>query len=290
VSPGMTLFSQVLINGLLIGFVFSLIAVGLTLIFGVVDIVNFAHGEFLMLAMYAAFWLYHLFSLDPTVSLPLCTLFLFFIGVVTYKLIISRILDAPMLAQIFSTFGLMVFLRNLAHFLWSSDYRMIKEPLIKGRIEVFGLFISIPQLVAAVGALITTGLVYWFVTRTETGRALQATAEDKEAAALMGINSDRMYTLAWGIGAASVGVAGALLSNFYFIFPEVGDIFVLTAYVVVALGGFGSIPGAFIAGIIIGLVQVLGGYFLSPALKMIIVYLIYLLVVVLRPQGLMGRW
>ncbi len=289
-TPQVTILTQTLISGLLVGFMFSLIAVGLTLIYGVVDIVNFAHGEFLMLSMYAAFWLYEYFSLDPLLSLPLCTLLLFLVGVATYRLIIRRILTAPMLAQIFSTFGLMVFLRNLAHFLWSPDYRMIKDPLLSGRLEVFGIFISIPQVAAALGAVLTTGFVYWFVTKTETGRALQATAEDKEAAALMGINSDRMFALAWGIGAACVGVAGALLANFYFIFPEVGDIFCLTAYVIVALGGFGSIPGAFIAAFIVGLIQVLGGFFLAPALKSVVVFLIYLAVVILRPQGLLGKW
>jgi len=272
------------------GFVFSLIAVGLTLIWGVVEVVNFAHGAFLMLAMYAAFWLYDLLSIDPILALPLCTLFLFLVGIATYRLIIKRILTAPMVAQIFSTFGLMVLLENLAHFLWSSDYRLIKEPVIQGRLEVFGLFISTPQLVAAVGAVLATGLVYWFVTRTETGRALQATAEDKDAAALMGINSDRMFALAWGIGGACVGVAGALLANFYFIFPEVGGIFNTTAFVVVALGGFGSIPGAFVAGIIIGLVQVLGGHFIAPAFKSVVVFIIYLAVVFTRPQGLFGKY
>jgi len=287
---------QLLVSGLLMGFVFSLIAVGLTLIWGVVEITNFAHGAFLMLAMYATFWLYDLtwlgltVSLDPLYALPLCTFLLFLVGIVTYRLIIKRILTAPIVAQIFSTFGLNVFLANLAHFLWTSDYRLIKEPIIQGRLEIFGLFISMPQLVAAGGAVLATGLVYWFVTRTKTGMALQATAENKEAAALMGINSDRMFALAWGIGGACVGVAGALLANFYFIFPAVGDIFGLTALVTVALGGFGSIPGAFVAGVIIGLMQVLGAHFVAPAFKSVVVFVIYLAVVIIRPQGLFGKF
>jgi len=284
------MLSQLLISGFLMGLIFSLVAVGLTLIWGVVEIVNFAHGAFLMLGMYATYWLYRLLSIDPLFALPICTILLFFVGIVTYRLMIRRVLTAPMVAQIFSTFGLMVFLENMAHFLWSSDYRLIKEPLVHGRLEVFGLFISKPQLVAAAGAMVATGLVYWFVTRTQTGRALQATAEDKEAAALMGINSDRMFALAWGIGGACAGAAGVLLANFYFIFPKVGDIFNLTAFVVVALGGFGSIPGAFIAGIIIGLVQVLGGHLVAPAFKSVIVFIIYLVVVIARPQGLFGKF
>lgn len=279
---------QTLVSGLLMGFIFSLIAVGLNLIFGVMDIVNFAHGDFLMLSMYTAFWLYTLGGVDPLFSLPVCIVLLFVIGWVTYQLIIKRVLKAPMLAQIFSTFGLMVFLRHAALLAWTSDYRAIKETLLSGRIGIGGVFIPIPQLVASVGAIITFGLIYWFMQKTETGMALMATAEDAEAASLMGINSDRMYALAWGLGAACVGVAGALLSTFYYIFPEVGYLFGLLAYIIVALGGFGSITGAFIAGIIIGVVEVLFGFLVAPAFKYVFVYLIYLIVVIAKPQGLLG--
>ncbi len=279
---------QTLISGLLMGFIFSLIAVGLNLIFGVMDIVNFAHGDFLMLSMYTAFWLYTLWGIDPLFSLPICVLLLFAVGWATYRLIIKRVLKAPMLAQIFSTFGLMIFLRHAALLAWSSDYRAIKETLLGGRIGIGGVFIPIPQLVASVGAILTFALIYWFVQKTETGMALMATAEDAEAASLMGINSDRMYALAWGLGAACVGVAGALLSTFYYIFPEVGYFFGLLAYITVALGGFGSITGAFIAGIILGVAEVLFGFLAVPAFKYVFVYLIYLVVVIARPQGLLG--
>ena len=279
---------QLLVSGLLMGFIFSLIAVGLTLIFGVMDIVNFAHGDFLMLSMYTAFWLYTLGGVDPLFSLPICAILLFLLGVIVYKLVINKILKAPMLAQIFSTFGLMIFLRNTALLAWSPDYRAIGQSLVSGRIGISGVFIGVPQLVASVGAVITTGLIYWFIHRTEMGMALMATAEDAEAASLMGINSERMYALAWGLGAACVGVAGALLSTFYYIFPEVGYLFGLLAYVIVALGGFGNIAGAFFAGIIVGLVEVLFGFLIAPALKYVFVYLIYLIVIIARPQGLLG--
>jgi branched-chain amino acid transport system permease protein len=279
---------QTVVSGLLMGFIFSLIAVGLTLIFGVMDIVNFAHGDYLMLSMYTAFWLYTLWGVDPLLSLPICVVLLFIVGWLTYKLIINKILQAPMLAQIFSTFGLMIFLRNAALLAWSPDYRAIGESFVSGRIKLFGIFIPTPQLVASVGAILTTALIYWFIQRTETGLALQATAEDAEAASLMGINSERMYALSWGLGAACVGVAGGLLATWYYIFPEVGYMFGLLAYVTVALGGFGSITGAFIAGIIIGLVEVLFGFLIAPAFKYVFVYIIYLAVVIIRPQGLLG--
>ncbi|RME82749.1 MAG: branched-chain amino acid ABC transporter permease [Caldilineae bacterium] len=288
-SPELVLFLQTLVSGILIGFVFSLLSVGLTLIFGVMDIVNFAHGEHLMLAMYATFWMWTLWGIDPLFSLPVVALLLFILGVITYRLLIRYVLDAPMLAQIFVTFGLMVFLRNLAQVLWSEDYRRIGDTLLSGRIELFGIFIGRPQLFASLGAVITTGLLYFFLKRTRTGWALEATAEDKEVAGLMGINTERMFALAWGLGLASVGVAGALLATFNPIFPEVGTVFVLVTFVAVALGGFGSVPGAFIAGIIIGIVQVLGGFLWEPRFKTVLIYAIYLGVVFIRPQGLLGR-
>ncbi len=280
---------QILTSGLLIGLMFSLVAVGLNLIFGVMDIVNFAHGEFLMISMYIAYWLFTLLNLDPVYSLPICALALFALGVTTHKILIARIMNAPMLAQIFATFGLMIFLQSLAFFLWKPDYRTIGKSLLTGRIEVLGIFIGLPQLISALGALATAGILFFLINRTEIGRALRATSEDREAAALMGINTDRMYSLAWGLGAACVGVAGALLATFYPIFPQVGAVFGLTAFVVVVLGGFGSITGAFIAGIIVGLIQVTGGILFEPAFKNIFVYSLFLIVVFIRPQGLLGK-
>jgi branched-chain amino acid transport system permease protein len=281
---------QVIISGLLIGFMYSLVAVGLCLIWGLMEIVNFAHGEFLMLSLFTAYWTYTLFSFDPLLSLPLCTLLLFVIGILAYKGIISKIIHAPFLAQLIATFGLGIFLRSLAQFLWSPNYRMVEKPWVQGRIDLGGIFIGLPQLVASVMAVVAFGFLYWFINKTETGKALQATSEDREAAALVGINSDKMFALGWGIGAACVGVAGALLANYYYIFPDVGFPFSLIAFVAVALGGFGSIPGAFIAGAVIGLVETLSGFLIIPALKYVAVFILYLIVVIVRPQGLFGRY
>ncbi|MDR2076928.1 MAG: branched-chain amino acid ABC transporter permease [Desulfovibrio sp.] len=282
---------QILLSGLVLGLIFSLVAVGLNIIFGVMDIVNFAHGEFLMVSMYICYWLFVWFGLSPLFSLPICIAALFLLGVGVYKLLIGRILSAPMLTQIFATFGLMLFLQNLALFLWSSDYRTIQDPLIFGKkITVLdGVFLGVPQLAAGAGALVITGLVFLLINKTELGRALRATAEDKEAAALMGINTDRIFALSWGIGGACVGAAGALLAGFYPIFPYVGAVFCTTAFVVVVLGGFGSIAGAFFAGIIIGLVQIGFGSYFPAAYKMAFVYGIYLLTVFVRPRGLLGK-
>ncbi len=285
------ILAQTVINGLLMGFVISLVAVGLSLIFGVVQIINFAHGDFLMLSMYASFWMWSLFKLDPLVSLPVPVISVALLGVCVYKLITKRIIDAPRLTQIFATFGLSIFLRSLAQFLWTPNFRVIQNSLVgEARIPLGRVFVGLPQLVAAGGAVVAFGFVYWLVEKTEIGRALMATAEDRDAASLMGINTEKMYTLAWAIGSACVGVAGGLLSTFYYVEPGIGQIFGTTASVVIALGGFGSIPGAFIAGILVGLIQVLGGFFVAPAYKFAVVLAIYLLVVIVRPKGLLGRF
>jgi branched-chain amino acid transport system permease protein len=281
---------QGLIGGLLMGFVYALIAAGLSLIFGLMEIVNFAHGEFLMLAMFATFWAWALAGLDPLLSLPLTAALLFLLGIAVYHGLIRWILGAPMLAQIFATFGLAVFLRSTAQALWGVDFRLVKDPLVSGRISLGGLFIGLPQLVASVGALAAFAFLYWLIRKTETGRALQATAQDRQAAALMGIDTQWMFALGWGIGAACVGVAGALLTIFFYVFPDVGASFALLAYVAVALGGFGNVPGTLAAGVVVGVVEVMSGLLIAPTLKYVTVFLIYLAVVLWRPQGLFGRF
>ncbi len=281
---------QGVVSGLLMGFVYALIAAGLSLIFGLMEIVNFAHGEFLMVAMFATYWAWALWRLDPLVSLPLTVCVLFGLGVAIYAGLIRWILNAPMLAQVFATFGLAVFLRSAAQAFWGVDFHLVKDPWIQGRVSLAGLFIGLPQLVASVGALGAFGFLNWFISRTETGLALQATAQDRQAASLMGIDTERMFALGWGIGAACVGVAGGLLTIFFYVFPDVGSTFALLAYVAVALGGFGNVPGTLAAGVIVGLVEVLGGLLIAPALKYVVVFALYLVVVLWRPQGLFGRF
>ena len=281
---------QAIISGLLMGLVYALIAAGLSLIFGLMEIVNFAHGEFMMISMYTAFWLWALFGLDPLLSVPVCAALLFGMGVATHYGVIRHILGASMLAQICATFGLAVFLRALAQFLWTPDFRTVTNPLTDGRVDIAGIFLGLPQIVASVGCILAFGFLYLFITRTETGLALQATSQDRQAAELMGIPTDRMFALGWGIGAACVGLAGAFVSTFYFVFPEVGLEFALLAYVAVAMGGFGSIVGSLVAGILIGLAESVGGILIDPSYKLLIVFGLYLLIVVFRPKGLVGRF
>ncbi len=281
---------QTFISGLLMGCIYALVAVGLCLIWGLMEIVNFAHGQFMMLAMFLSFWMYTLFGVDPLLSLPLGGALLFLIGVATYHLIIKGMLYTTFLAQIFATFGLGVFLHSAAQFLWTANYRSIQNPLLAGRIAMGNIYVGLPQLAAAGMCIVGFIFLYWLVNKTEVGLALQAASEDREAAALMGINSNRIFALGWGIGSACVGVAGVLLTNFFYVFPEVGFTFALSAYVAVALGGFGSIVGSFLAGVIIGLVEAFSGLFIDPAFKYFSIYVLYIVVVFFRPQGLWGRY
>jgi branched-chain amino acid transport system permease protein len=284
------LIIQAIVSGLLMGLIYAQVAVGLSLIFGLMEIVNFAHGEFLMLAMFTAFWLWALAGLDPLLSLPLVAAMLAAAGMLVHYGLIARLLKAPMLAQVCGTFGLAIALRAGAQFLWTPDFRTISNPWIAGRVQIGAIFIGQPQLVAGAICLFSFVVLWLFVTRTETGLGLQATAQDRQAAEVLGIATERMSALGWAIGLACVGVAGTMLSTFFYIFPDVGVSFALLAFVTVALGGFGSILGSLVAGLLIGLVESLGGLLLDPSYKTLIVFALYLGVVIVRPNGLFGRF
>ena len=281
---------QAIVAGLMMGMIYALIAAGLSLIFGLMEIVNFAHGEHLMLSMFSSFWLWQLFGLDPLYSVAVTILLMAFCGVVTHYFLIRYILKAKMLIQICATFGLSIFMRSVAQFLWTPDYRSIENPLLEGRLELGSIFIGQPQLYASLVCLIAFIGLYLFVSKTRTGLALQATAQDRHAAEVMGIPSNKMYAIGWAVGLGCVAVAGAMMTNYFFIFTDVGIYFALFAFVAVALGGFGSIIGCLYAGVIIGLVESLGGLLIDPSFKLLYVFVIYLLVVIYRPQGLFGRY
>ncbi len=288
IQPVMELAVELVIYGILMGLVFALIALGLSLIFGVMNIVNFAHGEFLMVGMYIAFILSSYLHLDPLFSLPVAALAGYLLGMMSYYFLIHHILRGPMVAQLFGTFGLMLFLRYLAMFIFTPDVRSINQGILVGKTLSFGwMTFDISKMMAAGLSLVLFGLVYVMINRTKLGRALRATSLDAEAARYMGIDTKKMNALAWGIGGATVAISGALLAHFYYVTPTIGMLFTLIAFATVALGGFGSISGAFLAGIIIGLIMVLSGQFVSE-LKFTFIYLAFFLTVVFRPRGLFG--
>ncbi|MGP0089947.1 MAG: branched-chain amino acid ABC transporter permease [Xanthobacteraceae bacterium] len=283
---------QSLASGLLTGLLYGLIAVGLALIFGLMDVVNFAHGEFLMAAMYATLGLAVYLALDPLLSAPLVAAALFAFGALVYLGIVRFAVRARTnagMVQIFATFGLAILMRGLAQYFFTPDYRSIQSSWLGGRtLSVAGIYLPAPQLVGAVVSMAAFGLLYVVIHRTDFGRALEATREDADAVALVGIDKNRVFALGWGLGSALVGLAGAVMATFFYIYPDVGASFALIAYVVVALGGFGSVFGAFAGGIIVGLVEAITAMIVPPSLKSVGIYAVYLAVVFLRPRGLFG--
>ena len=277
-----------LMNGLLIGCMYSLIAIGLTMIWGVMNIINFAHADFLMIGMFISFWLYTLYGVDPIFSIPVCGALLFLLGWLIYRYLVSKVMTGPGLAQLVVTFGISIFIANAAVFLWSPDFRMIEKPLLAGTWNFGTVQLSIPKAIASLGSVAVSVALFLFLRKTKTGKAILAVEMNRSSALLMGINTERVNALSFAIGSSLVGIAGAFLSMYYYIYPQVGGTFGLISFCIVALGGFGSIEGAFLAGILIGVVQTLGGYFFDPAYKYAIVFAMYLVTVWIRPQGLMG--
>jgi branched-chain amino acid transport system permease protein len=279
---------QQVVNGILIGLVYSLLAIGLTLVWGVMNVLNFAHGEFLMVGMFISYWLYVMAGVDPLFSIPVNAVALFLLGMFVYRFIISKVMRGPALAQLVVTFGISIFIANFAALIWTPNFRSIEHTLLSGTWDISGIKLSVPKFVTSIGSVVTSLGVFWFLRNTRLGKAILAVEMDREAAVIMGINTERINSLSFGIGSALVGVAGALLATHYYIYPFVGGTFGLTCFCIVALGGFGSIEGAFIAGILVGVVQTLGGYVFDPAYKLAIVFAMYLIVVWIRPQGLKG--
>jgi branched-chain amino acid transport system permease protein len=282
------IFLQVIANGLLIGAVYALFSSGLTLIWGMMNFINFAHGEFVMLGMYAALLVVVWIGGGPAVFGPAAALVLFVLGVLIYLGLIKQVMRGPMLAQILSTFGLALLLRYAAVWVFSPNFVTLPPTALAGTVNLGGILLSVSQLVSGVVAGALTLAMHLLLTQTAIGSQLLAVAEDRNAAMLMGIRPDRMQALAWGLSAASAGIAGALMAISFSFSPEVGGTFALTAFVVVTLGGFGSVPGALLAGLMVGLIQSLSAYYLGPIYKDVIVYALFVALLWLRPQGLLG--
>jgi len=269
--------------------VYALVAAGLCLIWGVMDVINFAHGEYLMVGMYVSYWLGFLVQVDPVVSVLAAGAFVFLLGALTYKLIIRYTIGRPGLVALLATFGLAMFLKNLCMNRFSPNFLILSDTWLGGKTFMIGnLIFPVPQLAAGVLSLVVIGLVYALINATRFGWAVQATAMDREAAELMGINTERIYILIFGIGGACVGFAGGIMPSYLAVHPEVGSMFGLIAFVCVAMGGFGSIPGAFLAGLLVGVVEALAGFYIAPVFKYIAVFGLYLAVVFLRPKGIFG--
>src|SRR5579862_8039122 len=275
---------QVIVGGLLLGAVYALFSSGLTLVWGMMNVVNFAHGDFVMLGMYVAYVVYTLFGGGPLLGAPLATL-----GIVVYFGLIRDVMKGPMLAQILGTFGLALLLRYSVFWWFGANFLSLPGNLVGGTFDVFGIRIEASRLLAGVVALLVTLGLHLLLTRSTLGSRMLAVAEDSTAAQLMGIRPDTMQAIAWAIAAGATGLAGALIATFFYIVPTVGETLGIVAFVTVSLGGFGSVPGALIAGLLIGVIESLSGYLIGAVYKDMVVYALFLGFLWFRPQGLMGR-
>lgn len=291
-----TIFIQLLISGILLGGIYALASIGLTLIFGVMKIVNFAHGEFLMIAMYISFWLFHYFHIDPYLSTLIMIPLIFGIGILTYSLFIRPTLSSSVLCQIFITVGLSTIIQNMVLLFWSADFRSISlnyatQSFVLGPIPLLNMgkvMISPVRLIAFVLAISLSIAFYFFLRFSYTGKIIRATSQDRSAALLMGININKIYKLTFAIGIMLVGLAGGLLMPIYTVHPFVGFDFVLVMFVIVVLGGMGNIVGAMISGLIIGIVEIFSSYFLGQESKQAVYFLVFIALLVVRPSGLFG--
>ena len=290
----MALFAQAVADGLQMGLLYALVAVGLTIIWGLMEMINFAHGEFMMLGMFGAWGLSAAFGWDPLVSMVPIAVLMYGAGVLVYRVLMRRVQRGEIFTQIFATVGLFFFVQNGVVSLFTSDYRFVERSLLTrlsgANLVLGGVRVGVPLLVGGLIALALFLLLYILIDRTDFGLALQATSEDRETAMLVGIRPQRMYAVAWGLGTALVAIAGVILANFFAVYPQAGLSFTVLAYAIVALGGFGSILGTLMAALVVGVVQSVTAAYLPPAFKDAFVFGSYIIIGLLRPQGLFGRF
>jgi branched-chain amino acid transport system permease protein len=277
-----------IVQGVFLGGLYALFACGLSLMFGVMRIINLAHGDLVMLGMFGAFWAHALLRIDPFVSIVLWVPLMFLAGMMIYRFLLKPIIPGGELNTLLYTAGLSLLIANVALFAWTGDYRTIKLRYALTPLRPFGIAVPIPLAIAFLLAIVITVCLYLFLARTDPGRAIRATSQNPEAAALMGIDVDRISMLTFGLGSALAGAAGVLLAPSLYLYPTVGELLVAKCFVIVVLGGLGSVSGAIAGGILLGLVESLGAVYVSVAYKDTIGFVIFLLVLLFRPAGLFG--
>lgn len=279
---------QSVVNGILTGSLYAMIGIGLTIIFGVMRIINMAHGDMVMLGMYGAFWAHTAWKIDPFVSILIWIPGAFILGAVIYRFLLRKIVPGGELNTLLYTAGLSLFIANLALLLWTGDYRTIKLPYAIVPLRHLGIAVPIPLAVAFGAAIAVTAALYGFLVHTDTGRAIRATSQEPEAAALMGVDVERVTIVTFALGTALACAAGVLLAPSLYLYPTVGEILVAKCFVIVVLGGLGSVPGAIAGGLLLGVVESLGAVYVSVPYKDGIGFVIFLLVLLFRPSGLFG--
>jgi len=284
------IFMQTIVNGLFTGSIYALVAIGLTLIYGVMIILNFAHGEFLMLGMYISYWAFTLLGLDPYLTIPISALLVFALGALIQRGLVQRVLDSHPLNQIILLLGVSTLMIGLVQFFWTAEPKSIhvayETAVLTGP---WGLRFSIPRTVAFFSAMISSLILYLFLQKTRTGAAIRAVSQNRNGALLMGIDVSFIYKLTFGLGVAVTAVGGSLLTPNYRMIPTVGQPFAVTAFVVVVLGTMGNFIGAFLGGLIIGVVEAFAGFYLGGDVKIIASMLVFILILLFKPSGLFGK-
>jgi branched-chain amino acid transport system permease protein len=281
-------YLQALLDGLLIGGVYAVISIGLTLVYGVMGIVNFAQAEFLMIGMFVAWFAWAYLGLDPVVAAPLSFAAAFAIGWVVQGQLIGRVLKAPAVAQIFLTVGVLILIENSALMLFGSQFRSVTTPYQTMSLQLGPLFVSVPYLIAFVMSVLCGAVLWWFMGFSWFGRAMRATAQNPTAAQLMGIDTAFMYKMAFALGVGLTAFGGAVILPYTTVFPTVGGQFVVLMFTVVVLGGLGSVAGAVIGGLTVGVVQSMSTLFFPIQLQNLVLFVVFILVLAFRPQGLIG--
>jgi branched-chain amino acid transport system permease protein len=282
-------FIQALVNGLLLGGVYAAFSAGFSLIFGVMGVVFIANGEMVMLGAFSSYWLFEILGLDPFLSLPFSLFLLFVLGYLLYRFIINRVVGAPAIMSYIITFGIHLSLSNLALLAWTADPRVITTGYSGLNVSLLGITLPLIHLATFGLALVIIGGLYILLYKTQLGRAIQATAQDRETARLMGISVKRVFALTFGIGTALTGVAGSLIAVIRSIEPGMGLPYTIIAFCVVVLGGMGYIPGALVGGLILGIINSLSTYFFTAGWSLAITFFLLYLLLLLRPQGILGK-
>jgi branched-chain amino acid transport system permease protein len=284
----MLAFLQAALDGLMLGGVYAVISTGLTLVFGVMGIINFAQAEFLMLGMFVAYFAWAWLGLDPLIAAPAAFVIVGALGLAVQALLLRRVMRAPPVAQIFLTVGLLIVLQNAALLAFGSSFRSVTTPYQASALRLGPLYLSMPYLAAFV-ASVASGLTLWmFLQRSWFGRAMRATAQDPFAAQLMGIDTQAMHGLAFAIGVGLTAFGGAVILPYLTVYPTVGEQFVVLMFTVVVLGGLGSVLGAIAGGFGVGFIQSLSGLLLPVQLQNLVLFIVFIAVLALRPEGLLG--
>ena len=284
----LTILGSAAINGLLIGGIYTLVASGLTLIYGVLHIINFAHGSLLMLAMFGVYYLLMKLGIDPYLSLLIMVPAMYLLGYLLYKLLIGRLSQGKDENILLITLGLSILIENLALMFFKGDTRTISVSYSDTMVELGPTLVSLPKIISFGAAMALCAALGLFIQRTDTGRAIRAVAKERVGARLVGIDVERIFAISFGIGLATLGAAACLLMPIFYVSPTTGHVFVIVAFTVVVLGGMGSFLGAVIGGLIVGLTESFGGLFLGESLGQIGISLIFILILLFRPSGLFG--